>query len=175
MDLIRFFYNDLPAPVKGRACNIMGQLHSSMPSEMRKSVSVRFLEQLSNVTADAIHNYVLFFSDTVFAEVLAVNGYTIWSYFLEAYRIWAAYEVRELQLETADQSYMAFLRLLRLKYPQYHITYNYHILQHMSDNIRKFGPSFTSWWFVCMLCVCVCVCVCVCLFVASECCFFILP
>ncbi len=120
------------------------KIKKQLPSNLH--VPDNFIEERSKCNAATIQPFFSIYSLHCFHNILPKHLYELWSLFVSAFNTFVAYELTELQLCQAEENYNEFLHLLATGLPNFHFTVNVHLVEHIGDVIRDFGPSNNFWW-----------------------------
>ena len=98
-------------------------------------------------SADQWKNWTLIYSSTALKPVLPTEHYKIWLKFVHATSILCRKIVTSADIQLADQLYLSFCRDVEHKYGNNFVTPNFHMLCHLADVVRKYGPVYSFWCY----------------------------
>lgn len=90
--------------------------------------------------------FILYHSRHVLYKVLPARHFELWSSFTNCCEIIFAHELNSAGIDALEVAYENFLSEFIRQFPDKNVVYNFHITLHVAENMRVFGPSFTSWW-----------------------------
>jgi hypothetical protein len=118
---------------------------------------IRDVGSMNSSKAADMLSFIAFFSEHVFVACLRPKAsqpgplraqqLRLWRHFAALCRVLSATEVTDDDLDSADYHCREFVRLLPVVFPK-HAPWpiNLHLTMHMTDVIRRFGPTYTTWW-----------------------------
>ena len=98
-------------------------------------------------SADQWKNWTLIYSSTALKHVLPVEHYRILLKFLHATSILCRKIITQNDINLADQLYLSFCKDVEQKYGKQLITPNFHMLCHLAEVVRKYGPVYSFWCY----------------------------
>lgn len=120
------------------------KISERLPVNLR--VPINFMEERKSCTAGTMQHFISIYSLHCFLNILPPHIYEIFALFVKAFNIFVAYELNESELCQAEEDYHHFLKSVADNIPNFRFTINTHLAEHISENIRDFGPSTNSWW-----------------------------
>jgi hypothetical protein len=116
------------------------------PGASDRKLPGEFFSSIASAKAATIMTFILTFSEAVFHGILSSQEYTLWCQFVRCCRVFFALEVTISLVDEVEHLYAEFLRAYMSLYPGAVINFNFHISLHIAENMRQFGPNYTSWW-----------------------------
>lgn len=92
--------------------------------------------------------FILFHSSRIFYSILSASHFELWNSFVECCRIFFSYELTNDLIDEVETRYEGFVADFIRLFPTVNVTYNLHVGLHITQTLRTFGPSYTSWWLV---------------------------
>jgi hypothetical protein len=120
------------------------------PGASHLKMSEAFFE--STPKSATMADFILWHSEVVLFKVLSEDRFRLWSLFVKCCRLFFAHELTENLINEVETSYEQFVREYITIFcdptsePRKKIPFNFHLGLHIAENLRTFGPSFTSWW-----------------------------
>jgi hypothetical protein len=115
------------------------------PIEVRNMI--RYLDDIANFKGKEYENLVLYYSIPILTNVLHDNYLKHWSLFVHALHLLLSEKITEQELETADDLLHRFVKQVQILYknqsndlPCKQMTFNVHLLLHLVDHVRRWGP-----------------------------------
>ena len=99
-----------------------------------------------SLTADQWRSWTTIFSPVALRDLLPKDHLQCWLKYVDACRLLCRRAITATDLQQADDLIHSFLEDVRVLYAR-HATPNMHLLMHLSDSIRNFGPAPAFWLF----------------------------
>lgn len=100
----------------------------------------------SSPKAATMLHFIIFHSAHIMYGILPDRHFELWLSFVKCCRIFFAHELTHDLIDEVELRYEQFVRDFIDLFPAKNIPFNMHISLHIAENLRVFGPSFTSWW-----------------------------
>lgn len=111
------------------------------------SIPRKFRLDAAYMTADEWHAWLLIFSSVVLADVLPTEHYNNWVKFVAACTLVCAPSLFLDDVEKAHQLFIEFVKEYEILYGEFSVKSNHHMVLHLRDVIKTFGPVSVYWTF----------------------------
>ena len=103
--------------------------------------------KFSSLTADEWKNWTLIFSSICLKDRLPSNIYQIWMVFVKAVSILCERHLKASDIIIAEDMLWRFAQAYELQFGKGECTPNLHMLCHLPDVIRDYGPVYAFWCY----------------------------
>ena len=107
----------------------------------------KIVSGFSSLTSDQLKNWTLVFSTLALKDHLPPDDYRIWKMFVHATSLVTKKIVNMQDIVLADQLFLNFCKAVQRKYGEQFITPNFHMLWHLAEVIRQYGPVYSFWCY----------------------------
>jgi len=115
------------------------------PLEFRRMP--RTLKERLNFKAREYNNF-LWYSYIILKGILPQRYLNTWLLLIQAIFLLSQAEVSLQHINTANTLIINYLASVQMEYGENHMTYNLHILRHLPDHVRRWGPLWASCAYV---------------------------
>lgn len=98
-------------------------------------------------SADQWKNWTMIYSSTILKPVLPLDHYKIWLKFVRATSLLCRKIVPLTDVDMADQLLLSFCKDVERKYGAEFITPNYHMMCHIAEVVKQYGPVYSFWCY----------------------------
>ena len=116
------------------------------PSDITRSP--RSLSQRAQWKANEYRSFLLYYSPLLFENVMESRYYLHWLLLVNAIHILVSREITEKELSNAKLYLFKFVRQMEQLYGHRHVSFNIHLLTHLSDSVSAWGPLWATSAFV---------------------------
>ena len=122
---------------------------SGLLSKIRNSLPSNLLERLGSAKAQEILTFVNVVSEHVFDTYtdFSPDDRIVWKMIVDVSKYVSSYTPRKRQEALYDKLYRTAVRLFSANHPEIVHPPNVHFATHLFSNIRRYGPSWTTWCF----------------------------
>jgi len=130
----------------GKIEECIQNLQSQAPSEMG-SRTIRSISQRNNWTAHEWKCWLFYWSPIIMYNFLPQSYYNNWTQLIESIKILCQYKITENDYQTASHKITLFVYKYEQQYGYDKTVMNVHLLTHLPDCVKKFGPIWVYWNF----------------------------
>lgn len=120
---------------------------SGLPSELRNSLRSDLLDCLGTAKAHEVLTFVNTVSEHIFDTVFESNDRLFWKMLADVSRFISSYTPRKRDLAGHEALFRTAIVSFATNHPEAIHPPNVHFATHLFANIRRYGPSFTTWCF----------------------------
>ena len=123
------------------------RVESGLPADVRNNIPLNIMSYFSTIKA----HEVLVFTNTIGEHVFCLSGLltaelnTVWRMLCDVSRFFSAYRVRSAELQQYNALLRTALYRMHVADPGFDYPPSIHYATHIVENIRLYGPSYTTW------------------------------
>ena len=122
--------------------------HVELPSDIgRIPPKIAIGDGFSNLTADQWKTFIMVYSTTILWDMLDDNDRKILGHFVRACNLLVTRFITEDDLKEAQERLNDMARIIEREYGPEFITSNIHLVLHIPDCYRDYGPIYGFWLF----------------------------
>ena len=120
---------------------------SGVSRKIKNSLPAGLMERIENAKAHEILVFVNCVSEHCLQPFISAADYTVWTMVVAASRFLCAYRALKSQIPLHRAIYKTAIFTFHRLHPSEDLKPNSHFVDHLFDNVQRFGPSPTTWCF----------------------------
>lgn len=118
--------------------NMLSCVRETQPSDFQRRIQL--LNQLHNYKATEFRSFLLYAGPFVLRNVVTKEKYDHFMLLNVAITLLCTPNVSDEQIEFSRELINEFINGMKLLYGAHHIVFNVHVLTHLPDDVKRFGP-----------------------------------